>query len=109
MNETDFADHSDWQALLSMTEDEARTNAMSDPENQPSQGYKPLNMPHEEGKTLLQRFRKALAREKKVSLTVRYDADIVSWYKAKGKGYQTAMNAALRAYMEAEQAEMAAH
>ena len=56
------------------------------------------------GKTLLERFHKAMEREKKVSLTVRYDADVVRWYKAKGKGYQSMMNAALRAFMEVEQA-----
>ena len=108
MNGTDFADRSDWQALLSMPEEEVHANAVNDPDNPPSQGYEQVRLPREAGKTLLQRFRKALAREKKISLTVRYDADIVNWYKAKGKGYQTAMNAALRACMEAEQAETAA-
>ena len=36
----------------------------------------------------------------KQSVTIRLDADVVEWYKAQGKGYQTRMNAILRRYME---------
>ena len=45
----------------------------------------------------------------KSSVTIRYDADIIEWFKAnsgkngkRGKGYQTAMNAVLRSYVEAQ-------
>ena len=31
---------------------------------------------------------------------MRLDADIVDWFKSQGKGYQTRMNAVLRAYYE---------
>ena len=41
-------------------------------------------------------FKKA----KKASVTVRFDADMVQWFKARGKGYQTRMNAVLRAFYE---------
>ena len=34
-------------------------------------------------------------------LTVRFDHDMVEWFKAQGKGYQTRMNAVLRTYYEA--------
>lgn len=37
----------------------------------------------------------------KKSLHVRFDGDMVEWFKQQGKGYQTRMNAVLRAYMEA--------
>lgn len=37
----------------------------------------------------------------KTQLTVRFDSDLVDWFKAGGKGYQTRMNAVLRAYVEA--------
>ena len=40
--------------------------------------------------------------ERKEQLTVRFDADVVSWFRAHGKGYQTHMNAVLRAYVDAE-------
>lgn len=36
----------------------------------------------------------------KERLTVRFDADMVSWFKRQGRGYQTRMNAILRAYFE---------
>lgn len=37
----------------------------------------------------------------KQQLTMRLDADVVAWFKAQGKGYQTRMNAVLRSYYEA--------
>ena len=36
----------------------------------------------------------------KERLTVRFDADMVTWFKRQGRGYQTRMNAILRAYFE---------
>jgi uncharacterized protein (DUF4415 family) len=36
----------------------------------------------------------------KERLTVRFDADMVDWFKRQGRGYQTRMNAILRAYFE---------
>ena len=37
--------------------------------------------------------------DSKTQLTVRFDSDLVDWFKASGKGYQTRMNAVLRAYV----------
>jgi uncharacterized protein (DUF4415 family) len=34
-------------------------------------------------------------------LSLRVDADVLAWFRAQGGGYQTRMNALLRAYMEA--------
>jgi uncharacterized protein (DUF4415 family) len=36
----------------------------------------------------------------KKQLTLRLDSDVVEWFKKQGRGYQTKMNALLRAYME---------
>ncbi len=99
----------DWKRVLNMTDAEVTANALKDPDNlplPPTGGTKEIHLSEEDGATLLERFRKALERERKVLISVRYDADIVRWYKAKGKGYQSVMNAALRACMEAEQAAM---
>jgi uncharacterized protein (DUF4415 family) len=41
----------------------------------------------------------------KERLTVRFDADMVHWFKEQGGGYQTRMNAILRAYYEAQKAK----
>ncbi|MBD2606109.1 BrnA antitoxin family protein [Scytonema hofmannii FACHB-248] len=36
-----------------------------------------------------------------VQVTLRVDNDVLEWFKAQGRGYQTQINALLRAYMEA--------
>ena len=41
----------------------------------------------------------------KKQLTLRLDADVLAWMKAQGKGYQSRINAILRAYYEAHQDE----
>jgi uncharacterized protein (DUF4415 family) len=38
----------------------------------------------------------------KQTVTIRLDPDVVSWFKAQGKGYQTRINAVLRMYMDAQ-------
>jgi len=38
--------------------------------------------------------------ERKKGVYVRLDSDVLDWLKSKGKGYQTRMNAMLRAMME---------
>jgi uncharacterized protein (DUF4415 family) len=35
-------------------------------------------------------------------LSLRLDPDVVEWFRAQGPGYQTRMNAVLRAYMKAK-------
>jgi uncharacterized protein (DUF4415 family) len=37
--------------------------------------------------------------EPKKQLTLRLDAEVVNWFKAQGKGYQTMMNAVLKGYV----------
>ena len=37
----------------------------------------------------------------KESIALRVDADVVEWFKSQGPGYQTRMNAVLRAFKEA--------
>jgi uncharacterized protein (DUF4415 family) len=44
-------------------------------------------------------------KPRKVQLTVRVDQDVLDWYRSRGRGYQTQINALLRAYMEAYKAE----
>jgi uncharacterized protein (DUF4415 family) len=38
---------------------------------------------------------------RKSQITLRFDSDILKWYKHGGAGYQTKINSLLRAYMEA--------
>lgn len=38
---------------------------------------------------------------RKEAISLRLDADVLDWFRARGPGYQTRINAVLRAYMEA--------
>jgi uncharacterized protein (DUF4415 family) len=38
----------------------------------------------------------------KLPVTLRVDEDVLVWFKAQGKGYQTRINALLRRYMESQ-------
>jgi uncharacterized protein (DUF4415 family) len=37
----------------------------------------------------------------KASISLRVDTDVLEWFRAKGPGYQTKMNAVLRAFKDA--------
>lgn len=41
----------------------------------------------------------------KQQVTVRLDDDVLAWFKSHGRGYQTRINAVLRAYMESQSGE----
>jgi uncharacterized protein (DUF4415 family) len=38
---------------------------------------------------------------KKAQIALRLDSDVLAWFKTQGRGYQTRINALLRAYMDA--------
>jgi uncharacterized protein (DUF4415 family) len=54
-------------------------------------------------------FAKAVVRKglkpvvKKTQVTLRLDTDVLNWFKAQGQGYQTNINALLKAYKDAHQ------
>lgn len=41
---------------------------------------------------------------RKAQLTLRVDSDVLAWFRRQGQGYQTKINALLRAYMDAHKA-----
>ncbi len=45
---------------------------------------------------------KVVMPNKKTQLTIRFDEDMVEWFKAQGKGYQTHMNQVLRTYFQSK-------
>ena len=51
--------------------------------------------------------RRGLAPRTKRQLTLRLDSDVLDWFKKQGTGYQTRINALLRAYMEEHRAQAA--
>jgi len=82
---------SDWAAADAMTEEELEAAIASDPD-EAGLGYQSPAWDHVIiGFPLPKR-----------QITVRLDGDIVEWFKATGKGYQTRMNAVLRSYVESE-------
>jgi uncharacterized protein (DUF4415 family) len=52
-------------------------------------------------RSIVRRGLKPVSR--KTQLTLRIDSDVLEFYKKQGAGYQTKINALLRAYMEAHQ------
>jgi len=49
--------------------------------------------------------RRGLKPRSKSQLTLRLDSDVIDWFKQQGRGWQTQMNALLRAYMEERQTQ----
>jgi uncharacterized protein (DUF4415 family) len=44
---------------------------------------------------------KVVLPEPKKAVSIRLDRDVMEWFQRQGKGYQTRINAVLRAYVEA--------
>jgi uncharacterized protein (DUF4415 family) len=95
-------DTTDWNAVTAMSEEQVMKGALSDPDAQPSNEEQRGNarrvwdMP---GNSLYEKLQ-AVADENKRLITVRYDPDVIAYFRAQGKGYQTLMNKVLRTYME---------
>ena len=79
----------DWAALDAMTETDIEQQAVED---MAENGIDPHWMDHAT----------VIVPHTKERVTVRLDHDIVDWLKAQGRGYQTRMNAILRAYVETQ-------
>jgi uncharacterized protein (DUF4415 family) len=77
----------DWKRLDSMTDDDIDTSDI------------PAVTPEMFAKAVVKRGLKAKAG--KAQITIRVDRDVLTWFKSRGHGYQTQINALLRAYMEA--------
>jgi uncharacterized protein (DUF4415 family) len=73
-----------------------RLDAMKDQEIDFSDA--PELTPEAFARAVVRRGLKPLPRKER--LTLRIDADVLEWYKKRGRGYQTRINALLRAYME---------
>lgn len=82
-------DQTDWARVDAMTEEELDAAARSDPDAQPT-----TEEDWEEAVLILP--------GPKQMVCLRIDRDILDWFRCQGKGYQTRMNAVLRAYMAAQ-------
>lgn len=75
-----------WEKLESMSEEEIESSAKADTEN-PRWTKNMLNSA------------KLQMPQKKVSVHMYLDQDIVEWFKSKGKGYQPRINSVLKSYV----------
>jgi len=81
-------DRTDWARLDAMSEQELERNIAADPDaviGDPDWTRARLVMP-----------------QRKESVHLRIDPDVLAWYRQQGEGYLTRMNAVLRAYMDAQ-------
>jgi uncharacterized protein (DUF4415 family) len=67
-----------------------------------ARGVRRVNLRPVSREVFARAVRRALRRPlpRKKQLTLRIDNDVVAWYRSQGRGYQTRINALLRAYMQ---------
>ena len=84
-------DRTDWARVDAMTEMQLEMAIASDPAwaDIPRDWYK--------------HAKPYYPRAHKKQVTLRIDPDILAWFKRQGRGYQTRINAALRAFVEAHE------
>lgn len=83
-------DETDWERVENMTDEEITANAMSDPDC-------PV-WTDEEWEAAIKKMK--IPRKK--SIHIKVDEDVLEWFKSFGRGYQTRMNAVLRAFVRRE-------
>jgi uncharacterized protein (DUF4415 family) len=75
-----------------------RLRTMKESDIRLSAGHPEIDLKHV-ARGIVRRGLKVVAR--KASVSLRIDADVLDWFKRGGVGYQTRMNAVLRAFKEA--------
>ena len=81
-------DHTDWDRLRSMTDEELERAIADDPESDSSD--------FDWDKAVM------VGPLTKKAVSIRLDQDVLDFFKAAGRGYQTRINAILRSYMNAQ-------
>ncbi|MDE0300438.1 MAG: BrnA antitoxin family protein [Candidatus Poribacteria bacterium] len=82
----------DWEQVKNMTEADIDAAAASDPDAQPTD-------------EAFWKDARIVIPQPKRAISMRVDGDVLAWFKSQGRGYQTRINAVLRAYMEAHRYE----
>ena len=80
----------EWERVKNMTESEIEAGSASDPDAQPTDAA-------------FWKDAEVVIPQPKHAISLRVDSDVLKWFKSQGRGYQTCMNAVLRAYVEAQQ------
>ena len=99
--------------LRNMSDEEAYQNALNDPDCPPISDSDYIEViakkDIEPGESIIEKFRTLRTKQNKHFVTIKFDADVLDYFKSKGEGYQSMMNDALRAFMEAEKAANSAN
>jgi uncharacterized protein (DUF4415 family) len=75
----------DWRRLRSMTDEEVHAAIIDDPDAKPTD-------------EAFWKDARVVMPRRKATVTMRLDADLLQWFRSE-RGYQTRINAILRAYM----------
>ncbi len=86
------ASQADWERLHNMPDEAITSAAESDPDNLPLD-----DLFFETARRLPP---SALLKEAKQQITLRIDAEVLEWFRSSGTGYQSRMNAVLKAYVQ---------
>jgi uncharacterized protein (DUF4415 family) len=78
----------DWERVDTLTDEDITQAIANDPDT------------FEPEPEWLQRAMILRPGQPKIRVTAYFDQEVVEWFRAQGRGYQTRMNAVLRAYME---------
>ena len=78
----------DWDQFDALTGEQVRGGIEADPDVHPTD--------EDFWKTA-----KVVMPQPKETMTIRLDADVLEWFRKRGRGYQTRINAILRSYMRA--------
>lgn len=81
----------DWERLAALRDEDLDTSDIPEP------------TPEQFARAVLRKGLKPVPRKRQV--TLRLDAEVLDWFKAQGKGYQSRINALLRAYMDAHRSK----
>ena len=80
------SDKTDWSRVRAMTDADVEEAIASDPD--------------EAGMSIDWSKAVVATPERKTSMTIRLDNDVLDFFRGMGRGYQTTINAVLRSYME---------
>jgi len=78
----------DWDRLDALTDEQVRGGIEADPDA------------HATDEDFWKKA-KVVMPQLKETMTIRLDADVLEWFRKRGRGYQTRINAILRSYMRA--------
>ena len=84
-----YSGKTDWTRFDALTDEDIRKAVASDPDAAPILDAAWF------------RRAKVVFPEPKKATSIRLDGDVIGWFQRQGKGYQTRINAVLRAYVEA--------